>query len=680
MTLNVALVLSGDASGAKRALGEAANDVRRFKQEAASAGGALDTISPAADRAAQSVRNTGLETGNLAAQLNDIGVQLAGGTSPFLVAIQQGTQINQVLGNRGVAGAVGAVGAAFTSLINPVSLATIAIIGLGGLAIQWLGGLIPQAESANEVLGRQSAALEDLLQGYDAAGKAADDFFSAAGRLPRDSVIVDLSANLDELGKKADAFREKAALEGPVLAGMVAPVDRQVGQLLVAFNQGVIGADELYTGLVRLNRSDLGILGWAIRSQLIEPLQDGARQVAMFEQGLVGLSHALAALGQDTDLQFRLDAGVEKFTAARDRLVSLTPDVRSAGERIQAAFDEAIGTGVATGPAVEELERLRDAALAAQAAQERLAEQRRSAAQAQSAAEGFRRQLETTREQTDLIRMQTDALGLSTYETERARVEFELLTAAKRAGIAVDQELAGTIAGIADAQALAAQGFEFATEAQRRATEDLDSYRSAFSGFLSDLVGGTARGENAWEALANAANNALDRITDRILGVAADGIFDALLGLVAGSLTGGATGGTMGKGLWGSAIFANAKGGVYAGAGISAYSGQIVDRPTLFPFARGAGLMGEAGPEAILPLQRGPDGALGVRVAGAGQAGTGFTFNQTIENRSSEPVRTEQTSGDDGQVYQRVIIGTVQQGIAKDEFRANGLRRPVKSR
>lgn len=36
----------------------------------------------------------------------------------------------------------------------------------------------------------------------------------------------------------------------------------------------------------------------------------------------------------------------------------------------------------------------------------------------------------------------------------------------------------------------------------------------------------------------------------------------------------------------------NANGGVYNTPGLSAYSGQIVSKPTLFPFARGAGLMG----------------------------------------------------------------------------------------
>ncbi|CAA2156117.1 hypothetical protein MBRA_01732 [Methylobacterium brachiatum] len=37
--------------------------------------------------------------------------------------------------------------------------------------------------------------------------------------------------------------------------------------------------------------------------------------------------------------------------------------------------------------------------------------------------------------------------------------------------------------------------------------------------------------------------------------------------------------------------------------------------PTYFPMAGGTGLMGEAGPEAILPLNRGPDGRLGVAAA-----------------------------------------------------------------
>ncbi|NCO22184.1 MAG: phage tail tape measure protein [Rhodobacterales bacterium] len=46
--------------------------------------------------------------------------------------------------------------------------------------------------------------------------------------------------------------------------------------------------------------------------------------------------------------------------------------------------------------------------------------------------------------------------------------------------------------------------------------------------------------------------------------------------------------------------------------------GGIVSAPTTFPMRGGTGLMGEAGPEAIMPLARGADGRLGVRSAGGG--------------------------------------------------------------
>lgn len=62
-----------------------------------------------------------------------------------------------------------------------------------------------------------------------------------------------------------------------------------------------------------------------------------------------------------------------------------------------------------------------------------------------------------------------------------------------------------------------------------------------------------------------------------------------------------------------------ADGGVLQQGRVMPYArGGVVNRPTLFPMANGMGLMGEAGPEAIMPLRRGPSGKLGVEASGNG--------------------------------------------------------------
>lgn len=100
------------------------------------------------------------------------------------------------------------------------------------------------------------------------------------------------------------------------------------------------------------------------------------------------------------------------------------------------------------------------------------------------------------------------------------------------------------------------------------------------------------------------------------------GIFGSLIGSV-GSFFGGGARASASTGTavssYGSNFQFNAKGGVYDSPSLSAFSNGIVRNPTMFAFAKGgAGIMGEAGPEAIMPLTRAPDGSLGVRAVGGG--------------------------------------------------------------
>jgi phage-related minor tail protein len=122
--------------------------------------------------------------------------------------------------------------------------------------------------------------------------------------------------------------------------------------------------------------------------------------------------------------------------------------------------------------------------------------------------------------------------------------------------------------------------------------------RKAFDGLVFD-------GMKLNDALKSVANT----IVDTVYSIAIKPVTGALGGLLAQGVAG-----VMGAGM----PFAN--GGAFSQGRVMPFAkGGIVSAPTSFPMRGGTGLMGEAGPEAIMPLARGPDGRLGVQ-AGGGRA------------------------------------------------------------
>jgi phage-related minor tail protein len=119
--------------------------------------------------------------------------------------------------------------------------------------------------------------------------------------------------------------------------------------------------------------------------------------------------------------------------------------------------------------------------------------------------------------------------------------------------------------------------------------------RKAFDGLVFD-------GMKLNDALKTVANT----IVDTVYSIAMKPVTNALGGFLAQGVSG-----LMGAGM----PFAN--GGTFSQGKVMPFAkGGIVGAPTTFPMRGGMGLMGEAGPEAIMPLARGPDGRLGVQSAG----------------------------------------------------------------
>ncbi|HHK9643135.1 TPA: phage tail tape measure protein [Escherichia coli] len=106
----------------------------------------------------------------------------------------------------------------------------------------------------------------------------------------------------------------------------------------------------------------------------------------------------------------------------------------------------------------------------------------------------------------------------------------------------------------------------------------------------------------------------------------------------------------------------NAKGNVYDSPSLSAYSNGVFQTPQLFAFAKGAGVFGEAGPEAIMPLTRAADGSLGVRAVGTPQVSGGVpsvNFGDINIQGGNPQAASQGTAGAAGRQLKDAITGVI---------------------
>jgi hypothetical protein len=227
---------------------------------------------------------------------------------------------------------------------------------------------------------------------------------------------------------------------------------------------------------------------------------------------------------------------------------------------------------------------------------------------------------------------------------ERARQEYEKLLELKNRGLLTDEQV-----GIAYANAME----KVAAENQKTTgamSENWKTFADNTQRTLSDVF---------YSGFDNVEKTFGDMLKRMAANAAAAKIAEALFG----------NNGKSGKdsnGLIGSLVVAganwlfSANGNAFDGAGVAkfaaggAFTNSIYASPTPFMFANGGefnlGVMGEAGPEAVMPLTRGLDGKLGVRSQGGGMP-------KITNNITYAPVLNIDSRSDRAQIYQIVDAG-----------------------
>jgi hypothetical protein len=205
--------------------------------------------------------------------------------------------------------------------------------------------------------------------------------------------------------------------------------------------------------------------------------------------------------------------------------------------------------------------------------------------------------------------------------------------------------------------AISAKEFDEAIKVVNEGGKEKDANKDAFKDFADELRKQTTDAQLYSAVLSNAFNKSSDALSEFVttgklnfksfaasmLADIAQIILKTMAMRAVLSLFGGALGGA-------APAVASANGNVFSGgvqpfANGGAFTNSIVTSPTYFAFASGGafrrGLMGEAGPEAVLPLARGRDGKLGVMPIGGGGASVVQNFYTTVQQApDSTPEQT----------------------------------------
>lgn len=553
-----------DQMAAGQAMGDYSAHVMAYRDH-------LDTLGSSAKRTGQQIKFTATEGLNASRQLADIGVTAAMGMSPFMIAIQQGPQLFDILQMKALqtGNTIGAVfkaaGVAIWTALAPLLPL---ILGVAAVAGTIAAGFALGARQIN-------ASNKDIVGGLDLTEKQLKKV-KKAGVDTTVTMTDTFNAFFQVIGD-----RLKSAFDGPLK------------DMKKAFNDSMNDI----TGFGR----------WAIKDV-----------VGTF----VGGYYAIVALWNNMPKTFSgigslvANAFIASFEVLINRMLEqvnginkkLNEALKAAGIGFQFQMFEPVKLGRVAN---------KEASVAADAIAKGYQE---GYAKAGKATDRFfadvSKRAVANRKKAILAAAGDAEKGPKDKKPKAKKEKFDdgierITPASWDPSVMRDLNVPTTV----DLSPFPIKALDDYVARWRAAVEDA---KQITKGFVTDLRTNLMNGQNLFSSFANAALAALNKIADKLLDNALNAGLNSLFG---GGGIGGAFASLFNTGSSSAAggIAATASNIGFSGSGITAFAkgDAFANKPTAFAYGAGnIGVMGEAGPEAVMPLQRGPDGSLGVQMYG----------------------------------------------------------------
>ena len=557
--------------------------------------------------------STGLarhEVINLSRQLQDVGVSLAGGQSPFTVLAQQGTQIADIFGSS-KNGSIGGALKQFVGFVGPLRLVGLGVAGIaaaGALAINSVLGLGKQLDDVARSAGTTLGYVRDISSAASIKGIDRDSFLKAFQGFGDE--VYQARNNMGQLGellrangqsvkstqdgfeKVADLIKnasdDQQRLQLLQRAGLPATMEwvRFMSQGAAAVRQAAAEAEKLDPSLAMLvakarEFEENWNRGWA---NFKRSAQNATIDIAGWLDSLSSKGTrflmSLPGIGQNVPTNILRNA-------FQDRAAGLDVGSRMSGSTDVSSFYERLGTGAPGnsgkstvdpavlqrqislqqqqlgiyGQTVTAVEAVRQVELQVQAArlQGVAVDQKRVEVLKQLA---YEQSIGVTaiKAQADAARLDAETVGMSVEAATRFAAAQNAINEARRAGRELTPENIAQIQREAEALGQAAG----------RADMLRSNYEGLVRGPLQTFTSSLMQGASAWDAFGKAAQSALNSITSKLTDMIAQNLWQAAFG---GSNSGGGGLGSIFGSMFGGPSAVNANGSIAGAIGPTSVGG-----------------------------------------------------------------------------------------------------------